>query len=184
MTKEERVQHCMGLMREVKWYRGKSAPSLAAEWGISLDCVEQDSSEAWRRVKAEVMDPELVGPDICMNIAKVMRDAIAETDDPAMIDGGAGKDGERRVYQESPNVSRKVVLEAAKTYAAIVLAKPPEKIEVTGADGAPLVTPTDAARLVREMFGAGASKADPPVNLSDPADASSPDPTGGPTQTT
>lgn len=181
MTKEERVQHCMDLMREVKWYRGKSAPSLAAEWGISLDCVEQDSSEAWRRVKAEVMDPELVGPDICMNIAKVMRDAIAETDDPAMIDGGAGKDGERRVYQESPNVSRKVVLEAAKTYAAIVLAKPPEKLEVTGADGAPLVTPTDAARLVRELFGAGASKANAPVSL---PDASNTDPPEGSAPTT
>ena len=131
MTREDRVQACMDLMRTLAWVRGSSAPKLAAEWGMAVNSVEDISAEASRRVKAEVTEPDVVTVDVCTALSRVMRDALAESYDPAMIDGGAGKDGERKVYQESPNVARRVVIDAAAKYAAIMVSKPTERHEHT-----------------------------------------------------
>jgi hypothetical protein len=46
----------MAIMRDGKWERGVSGPKLAEEWGISIHGIEAISSEAWRRVQAQVED--------------------------------------------------------------------------------------------------------------------------------
>ena len=120
MTREERVLHVMSDMRALRWVRGKSGPVLAAEWGLHPQTLKEIAAEAWRRVRAEIMDPERAGPDIVQTIERVMRDSMAEA---------AECDGRERVEH------RRVALEAAKSFAAVVMQKPKETREVTLLDG-------------------------------------------------
>ena len=116
MTREDRVSHIAAMMRALKWQRGKSGPVLAVSWSMSPDSVKHISAEAWRRVRAEIMDPERAGPDIVRTISRVMSDSMADAD---LADGKERTD------------HRRVAIEAAKSYAAVLLSKPVDRHEVT-----------------------------------------------------
>ena len=105
------------MMRTLTWVRGKSAPVLAARWGYEVSSVENISAEAWRRVKTEALDPEIAALDIVDTIRTVMADSMADAADPGDEEGKA--------------VHRRVALDAARTYAAIVVPKPTERYEIT-----------------------------------------------------
>lgn len=116
-------------MRKLEWVRGKSGEEWAKAWGISQDRMNHLAAEAWKRVKAEVTDPDRITVKISTVLEQVIDDAMLETRNPALIEK-KGQDGEPYTYQESPNNARKVVVEAAKTWAVIVGANAPTKVQV------------------------------------------------------
>jgi hypothetical protein len=121
---EMRLAEMMAVMRTLQWQKGITGPVFAEKWGLSLTRIEHLSAEAWRRVKAEVNDPDRVGATVGTAIEQVMIEALND------------KGGER-------NQSRKIVVEAAKVWAAIAGANAPTKTELTGKDGAPLAISLD-----------------------------------------
>lgn len=54
----ERVEVIAGMMRRVKWVRGRSAGELAKKWGLSEKHVRELSAEASRVVRAELSTAE------------------------------------------------------------------------------------------------------------------------------
>jgi hypothetical protein len=132
------LEAMMSEMRALRWRRGKSGREYAAKSGLSYDDVRHLSAEAWKRVRAEVLDKDAVGATVGEVLEQVMLDALSESYNPALIERGKDSKGEPHVFQESPNVARKVAIEAAKVYAMIAGAGAAERVEVTGKDGAPL----------------------------------------------
>lgn len=57
LSKEERVEHVIGLMVSGLWVTGKTAPELAKEWGFAPNTVEHDAAEASRRIR-DLIDPQ------------------------------------------------------------------------------------------------------------------------------
>lgn len=106
-TKEGRVQHCMALMREIRWKRGVTDKELARGWGVDVMAVRQYSAEAWRRIKAEVTDPDSTASTVCMALEKVVEEASTK--------GLAG---------------HRSVIEAGKAWAAIAGAGAPTRVEL------------------------------------------------------
>ena len=120
---ELRLAHICEIMRAFKWRRGKTGPELAEEWGLSLVSVERLSAEASKRIKAEVTDKDYVTATVCGTLEKIMSDARGDADRVITLET------ERGLKQESPNVSRKVAVDAAKTWAEISGAKAPTQVE-------------------------------------------------------
>lgn len=57
LSKEERVEHVIGLMVSGRWVTGKTAPELARKWGLKPNTVEHDAAEASRRIR-DLVDPQ------------------------------------------------------------------------------------------------------------------------------
>lgn len=121
---EQRIAHIMDMMRRWEWKRGKSAGDLATTWGLAVSTVEELSSEASKRVRAEVTDPERVSGTVGSALSKVLHDSMDDGD-------------------------RKSVIDASKAWAQIVGAMAPQRVDVTSR-GEP--TPADAQRILREKF--------------------------------
>lgn len=121
---EQRIAHIMDMMRRWEWKRGKSAGDLATTWGLAVSTVEELSSEASKRVRAEVTDPERVSGTVGSALSKVLHDSMDDGD-------------------------RKSVIDASKAWAQIVGAMAPQRVDVT-ARGEP--TPADAQRILKRKF--------------------------------
>ena len=106
-TVDGRINHCMMLMRELRWKRGVTDQHVATAWGINLASVRQYSAEAWRRVKAEVTDHDAVAATVCVALERVIEEGSVK-----------GLNGHRSV------------IEAAKAWAAIAGAGAPTRFEV------------------------------------------------------
>lgn len=70
-----RIDQVVGLMRELRWVRGKSVTVMAREWGCSEDVVRQISAEASRRICAEEGSVEQAKPLIVTHLARALEDA-------------------------------------------------------------------------------------------------------------
>jgi transcriptional regulator of nitric oxide reductase len=114
----------MSIMRRLEWERGVTGRELAEKWGISIDESARISAEASRRVAAEVTNKDHVTATVGATIETVMREALAETRSPAMIQGK----GDAPAFQESPNGARRVVIEAAKTWAVLAGANAADRL--------------------------------------------------------
>jgi hypothetical protein len=79
-TVEERIDHIVGMMERFEWVRGKSAPMLAAEWGLATNTVEHAAAEASRRCTG---DADEARRDISMGARRLLRKAIQDEDDKA-----------------------------------------------------------------------------------------------------
>jgi hypothetical protein len=109
-TAEERVQACIRI-GPTQWAaagRGKMAKRLAAEWGCSVDTVQQASNEAWRRIKAQ--DVGWVREHLCADLEQALQDA-------------------KNIDDLRDQIRARV--EVARTWAPIVGANAPAKHEVT-----------------------------------------------------
>lgn len=106
-TVEERVQLIMRLIRRMKWRVGYTDRNIAAHWGVSVATIRSYSSEAFRRVKAEVTDPDATAATVCVALEKVVREGSQK--------GLAG---------------HRSVIEASKTWANIAGATAPTRIEI------------------------------------------------------
>lgn len=136
--KEQRIRHIEGLMRELKWQRGKTYRELAAQWGLHEDTVSKDSAEASRRVSAAVMDPESVNACIGSALERAIQAAFEEGDTAA-------------------------IAKLADVWAKVSGSGAPERHIVAGNVTA---TPEAAAAMVRQKFGSHAlrgSDGDPAV---------------------
>lgn len=76
-TVEERIDHIVGMMERFEWVRGKSAPALAAEWGLATNTVEHAAAEASRRCTG---DADEARRDISMGARRLLRDAVKNGD--------------------------------------------------------------------------------------------------------
>lgn len=106
-TVEERVQLIMRLIRRMKWRVGYTDRNIAAHWGLSVETIRGYSSEAFRRVKAEVTDPDATAATVCVALEQVVREGARK--------GLAG---------------HRSVIEASKTWANIAGATAPTRIEI------------------------------------------------------
>jgi hypothetical protein len=105
---ELRIRAIEDLMHRLEWRRGRTGPELAKNWGVSLSTLEKLASEASRRVRATVTDPELVQLTVSIALQRVLHDAIRDND-------------------------RRSVVEAAKVWAQISGATSAQKVELLGA---------------------------------------------------
>jgi len=137
-----RLQECMQLMREMKWFRGKTVYQLAEKWEVHEAQAKAISAEASKRVRAELENRDEVAVKLIDTVEKILEAAVAETTNPAWIER-PGKDGEPRTFQESPNVARKVALEAVALMTKMVGNDKPQQVELTGAKGAPIKVTLD-----------------------------------------
>ena len=112
--KAERVNLIFDMMIGCKWETGRSSKKLADQWGMSKGSVENEAAEASRRVRSVVMDVDLV-------TAKIGSALTAALD------------------QACRTKNLHAVAKLADIWAKVSGAGAPERHEVTGADGAPLV---------------------------------------------
>ena len=126
---EARIERIADMMRNAEWERGKSGKKLAAELGLHEVTIRADAAIASRRVYAELMqDREAVGAQVGSCLTKALDAATKEGD-------------------------WKAVASIAKVYADASGVSAPQKFE--GVVGA--TNPSEAAKLVREAFGAQAA---------------------------
>lgn len=113
MTREERVQAIMRLMRDLQWETGRTGGILANKWGLSEGTLKQYAAEASRRVRAEVNDPDFVGATVGQALLEVVK------------------------KHSGPGGDSRHVIGAAKVWADIAGASAPNRTEVSFADGLP-----------------------------------------------
>lgn len=124
LTKEERIDYIVELMRTLVFRRGRTTRMLAQEWKLSLGTVRDDAAEASRIVRREMMEPDTVAVDVGLALQEVME--------------GALDDGDRRH-----------VIAAAKVWADISGASAPQRIEHKVEDS----SPQKASEFMRREFG-------------------------------
>lgn len=113
LTVDERVDHIVEIMKRLEWVRGKSAPRLAAEWGLALSTVEGHSAEAHRLLKAD-------RDEVDRNITIIATRAMVQAENAGDFQG----------------------IKAMGTLLLDVSgARAPAKQELTGKDGGPLNGP-------------------------------------------
>lgn len=110
---QERVEYVVSLMRECAWSRGRTGPELAAAWGLAKTTVEGYASEASRRVRAELVDPDLVQVTVADALREVIEGARADV-----------------VAREDVRAARTAIIQAGKTWADIVGASAPSRVRV------------------------------------------------------
>lgn len=106
-TREERVVFCMEMMRAMRWTRGKTDKLLARRWDVDVDTIWLYSAEAWRRIRAEVTDPDATAGTICIALERVIDEAARR--------GLAG---------------HRSIIEAGKAWASIAGAGAPTRFEI------------------------------------------------------
>lgn len=106
-ARDDKVKYIAAMMRRLRWVRGKSGKRLAEEWGVSREYMKELAAEAWRRVRAEVTDPEQAQAIACAEFAAIIKDARLLRRDPAMM---------------------KIRIEAAKSLAVISGGAAPKKV--------------------------------------------------------
>jgi flagellar motility protein MotE (MotC chaperone) len=80
LTVAQRLAHIVGMMERLEWERGRSAPRLAAEWGLATNTVERDAAEASRRCTA---DADEVRRDLMVVGRRLLMKADRDEDDKA-----------------------------------------------------------------------------------------------------
>lgn len=72
-TPEQRVSECLGLIHSNEWIKGVTGPRLAEEWGMPVSTVQNASSEAFRRYRAQIQDPDFMRLEVGENHRALMR---------------------------------------------------------------------------------------------------------------
>lgn len=135
-TKDERINYICDLMRALKWQTGRTVKELGKLWGVNPNTMRGYSSDASRRVRAEVTDPESVSRDVC----SALRIAVSETLDK--------KDWSR-------------MTKAAEVWASISGAKAAERVDMRSVHTE--VTPDEARRIMADKFGKLTPEEDKPT---------------------
>lgn len=137
----ERVDHIAALMRSFEWETGRTYKELAKLWDVSPSTVRDYSSEASRRVRSEVTNPEEVSRDVCLSL----REAVTAC----------------RVKKDWTRMTK-----AAEAWATISGAKAAERVDMRSVTAE--ATPEEARRIMAEKFG---RLVPPPISESPSEDA-------------
>ncbi len=129
---ETRITAIAKLMRAMKWETGITGPRLGKRWGLKLDRMEQLSSIASKRVRAELMADQHVGASVAAALDVALRGAVR--------------------MKKWHAVAR-----VAKVYADAAGVSAPTRIEAT-IEGKG--SPARAREVMRDLFG-GVGPADP-----------------------
>jgi hypothetical protein len=112
LSREERTQVVMQRMREGTFRRGITYAELMREWEMSEGGVSNITAEASRRVYAEMAETNGAKVYLGVTLEKIIDDSMADASSA-----------------ERPYYYRKVAIEAAKTFAMLVGANAPTKVE-------------------------------------------------------
>lgn len=139
MTREDRIQHIMQMMRALTFERGVTWRKLGAEWGIGDSGMREMCAEASRRVKAELTNKDEVTVDVGVTLQRVMRKGLADYETKHDTDGG------------------KLTIQAAQVWSGIVGIEAPKKVSLELAakqrfeDMAPLDRAAEFRRMAAEL---------------------------------
>lgn len=75
-----KIVEIMGLIREFKFRRGSTAKRLAKKWGVSVDRVHHLATEARKRIRAQLDDPDEIAAEVIPGMLKSFRDAVQAGD--------------------------------------------------------------------------------------------------------
>lgn len=135
----DRVAYVEELMRTLQWERGKTGPALAKAWDFSTHAVDRWASEAWRKVKAEIEDPDEMlraKQKVTAALEFVIDGAIEEIQCGVVMQSGVDRQsGEPIMVTLNPNDARRSIIAAGKTFADIAGAMAPTKVKVEGSVG-------------------------------------------------
>lgn len=135
-TRRERVEKIVGLMAGGRWVTGVTGPKLAALWGLSPATLRVDSAEASRRLRLDPEEEQQKRHQLVAILETAVSVAAEKRDAASMTRAALGQ--------------------------AEILGLLTQKHEVKVAES----TPAEAARLVREEFGAAGA----PPEQQPPAD--------------
>lgn len=82
---ETRVDYVADLMRELKFRSGVTSKALAVEWDLPNNVISQITTEASRKVRAELSDQDRVVAKVSVALDRVIDDAITSGDRHAVI---------------------------------------------------------------------------------------------------
>lgn len=82
---ETRVEYVADMMRELRYRTGVTNKSLAREWDLPSGYVAQVTTEASRRVRAEVVQDDNVLSTISLSLDRVLHEALDSGDRHAVI---------------------------------------------------------------------------------------------------
>jgi|GEM_PF-6439074 len=80
----ERIEIIADMMRRCVYQRGKTDKHLAREWGLSLIQVQDDTSEASRRAKAEIANENYLDATVDYHLENALMMAT-ESGDPSAV---------------------------------------------------------------------------------------------------
>jgi hypothetical protein len=143
MTRADRVEVCMEMMRANEWKRGKSGAMLALQWGCARTTLEDIAAEAWRRVQAEVTDKPRIQVYALARLEKIAEDSLVAaemSDKPGMerrvavaaldslLKFASGSDGMGPSWEKLSDDERWAKVDEAKArIAAVEATLPPRK---------------------------------------------------------
>lgn len=82
---ETRVEFVADMMRELTYRTGVTNKALAREWDLPMGYIAQLTTEASRRVRAELTDHDRVLSKVSVSLDRVLDDAIESGDRHAII---------------------------------------------------------------------------------------------------
>lgn len=139
MTREDRIQHIMQMMRDLTFERGVTWRKLGAEWGIGDSGMREMCAEASRRVKAELTNKDEVTVDVGVTLQRVMRKGLADYERDDDVKAGS------------------LTIQAAQVWSGIVGIEAPKKVSLELAakqrfeDMAPLDRAAEFRRMAAEL---------------------------------
>lgn len=82
---ETRVEYVADMMRELTFRSGVTAKALCREWGLPRNYVAALTTEASRRVRAEVVHDDTVISTISLSLERVLHEALNSGDRHAVV---------------------------------------------------------------------------------------------------
>ena len=139
MTREDRIQHIMHLMRTLAFERGVTWRHLRDEWGVGDSSIKEMCAEASRRVKAELTNKDEVTVDVGVTLQRVMRKGLSDYETEHDVKAGS------------------LTIQAAQVWSSIVGIEAPKKVSLELAakqrfeDMAPLDRAAEFRRMASEL---------------------------------
>lgn len=75
-----RINEIMGLIGAFKYKRGATTKRLAKKWGVSVDRVHHLATEARKRIRAQLDDPDEIAAEVIPGMLRSFRDAVESKD--------------------------------------------------------------------------------------------------------
>lgn len=75
-----KINEIMGLIGAFKYRRGSTTKRLARKWGVSVDHVHNLATEARKRIRAQLDNPDEIAAEVIPGMLRGFRDAVESGD--------------------------------------------------------------------------------------------------------
>lgn len=76
----QKILEIMGLIAAFKFRRGATAKRLAKKWGLSVGYVHELATEARKRIRSQLDDPDEIAAEVIPGMLKSFRSAVESGD--------------------------------------------------------------------------------------------------------